>query len=149
ISGSADSYIPFDDGSTEELESPSGTSSGYKVKGSFDVAANTTTELVADIDLGKALVVTGQNNYMLRLRGRLVVAESTSTIGGTVEGNIGASERVVVYAYREGTFDDSEESEPAEESTRFENSVNSAIVNEDGSYTLAFMEEGEYELIIA
>lgn len=149
ISGTADSYIEFDDGTTDPLEIPSGTSSGYKVKGAFEVAANTTTALVADVDLRKALVLTGEGTYKLRPTGRLLEIEGTGTIQGSIQGAIDPSEQVVVYAYQKGTFESSEENEPAEGSSRYENSVNSAIVAEDGSYTLAFMEAGEYELIVA
>lgn len=149
ISGATDSYLEMKDGSREDLEIPSGTTSGYKVNGTFDVAANTTTNIVADVDLRKALVVTGNNTFKLRPTARLVVAETTGVIKGSVEGQANSSERLVVYAYKEGTFSASEEDEPTEGSTRYEGSVNSAIVAEDGSYTLAFMEEGDYEIIVA
>ncbi|WP_421763230.1 DUF4382 domain-containing protein [Ekhidna sp.] len=149
ISGATDSYIEMKDGTKESLEIPSGTTSGYKVNGTFDVAANTTTNIVADVDLRKALVFTGNNTFKLRPTARLVVAETTGVIKGSVEGQSNNSERLVVYAYNKGTFSASEEAEPAEGSTRYEGSVNSAVVAEDGSYTLAFMEEGDYEIIVA
>lgn len=149
ISGPTDSYIEFEDGSTEALEIPSGTTSGYKVNGTFEVAANTTSDIVADVDLRKALVLTGEGSYMLRPTARLVEVDGTGSIEGTVQGEMDAANTYVVYAYSEGTFTDSEEAEPASGSTRYEGSVNSAIVAEDGSYTLAFMEEGEYEIIVA
>lgn len=149
LSGSSDSYIGFDDGTKEDLTVPSGTSSGYKIKGTFEVAANETSNIVADIDLRKALVLTGNGEYKLRPTARLVVEEATGIIEGKVEGSIDASETIVVYAYSKGSFDASEESEPADGETRFQNSVNSAVVAEDGSYTLAFMEEGEYDIKVA
>jgi len=55
----------------------------------------------------------------------------------------------VVYAYLEGTFNEAETSEPADGETRFENAVNSATVDAFGNFTLAFMPEGDYELIVA
>lgn len=149
ISGATDSYIEMKDGSKKDLEIPSGTTSGYKINGTFDVAANSTTEIVADVDLRKALVVTGNGDFKLRPTARLVVAETAGEIKGTVDGEMNAQTRYVVYAYAEGTFSAAEEAEPAEGSTRYEGSVNSAIVAEDGSYTLAFMEEGDYEIIVA
>ncbi|MEP1035245.1 DUF4382 domain-containing protein [Ekhidna sp.] len=149
ISGASDAYIEMKDGTKEDLEIPSGTTSGYKINGVFDVAANSTTDIVADVDLRKALVVTGNGDFKLRPTARLVVSDATGEIKGEVEGQIDASERIVVYAYEKGSFSASEENEPAEGSTRYEGSINSAIVAEDGSYTLAFMEEGEYEIIVA
>lgn len=149
ISGTSDSYIEMNDGTKEELEIPSGTTSGYKVNGTFEVVANSTTDIVADVDLRKALVFTGEGTFMLRPTARLVEADATGTIEGTVDGQSSSSERLIVYAYEEGSFSASEEDEPAEGRTRYEGSVNSAIVAEDGSYTLAFMEEGDYEIYVA
>lgn len=149
LSGTSDSYIGFDDGSKEDLTVPSGTTSGYKINGTFEVAANATTDIVADIDLRKALVVTGNGEYKLRPTARLVVEESTGKIEGSLDGSVDASETIVVYAYKKGTFNSSEEAEPADGETRFQNSINSAVVAEDGSYTLAFMEEGEYDIKVA
>lgn len=141
-----ESYVAFNDGSTKQLVVPSGTSSGYKVKGDFEIASEGETELVADIDLRKALVVQGNDEYTLRPTARLVTVETTGTIEGTISS--GNEDQLVIYAYKKGTFSESEADEPAEGSTRFEGSVNSAVVS-NGSFTLAFMEEGEYELIAA
>lgn len=149
ISGAADSYIEIKDGTREELEIPSGTTSGYKVNGTFEVAANSTTDVVADVDLRKALVVTGNGDFKLRPTARLVVADATGTIEGTVDGQANASEQLIVYAYSKGEFSSSEEAEPAEGRTRYEGSINSAVVADNGSYTLAFMEEGDYEIVVA
>lgn len=141
-----DNYIKFQDGTTESLMVPSGTSSGYKIKGDFNVASENEVTIVADIDLRKALVVEGSGDYKLRPTARIVAAENT----GTIKGSISASddEQLVVYAYAKGTYDASEAEEPMEGSTRFEGSVNSAVVT-NGGFTLAFMEKGEYELVVA
>jgi hypothetical protein len=149
LSGTSDSYVGFKDGSKKDLEVASGTTSGYKIKRTFEVAANSTTDIVADIDLRKALVVTGEGTYKLRPTARLVVENTTGKIQGSISGSIDASETIVVYAYKKGTFTSAEEAEPADGETRFQNSINSAVVAENGSYTLAFMEEGEYEIKVA
>lgn len=147
MSGEADSYIEMKDGSKKDLVIENATSAGYKVSGAFNVAANATTDLVADVDLRKALVTTTDGAFKLRTTGRLVNSANTGMIKGNVSGS--SEERLVVYAYKKGTYTASEEAEPAQGRTRFENSVNSAIVANDGSYTLAFMEEGEYEFVVA
>lgn len=149
ISGASDSYLMMKDGTRENLEIPSGATSGYKLKGTVDVAANMTTELVADIDLRKALVTTGEGTFKLRPTARILMEENTGTIKGEVSGTLQSSEKLVVYAYEKGVYNSSEEDTPSEGETRFEGSVNSAVVAEDGSYTLAFMESGEYELVVA
>ncbi|WP_258101775.1 DUF4382 domain-containing protein [Marinoscillum pacificum] len=138
------SYVSFDDGSTEPLNIPSGTSSGYKIKGDYQISANNRTDLVIDVDLRKAFVLTGEGTYKLRPTARLINEEGTATITGTLSST--AEDRVIVYAYAKGTYDSSEEAEPASGESRFENSVNSAVVS-NGSFTLAFMEPGEYDLI--
>lgn len=147
MSADADSYIELDDGTTKDLVIENATSTGYKVNGQFNVLANATTELVADIDLRKALVTTSNGVFKLRSTARLVEADATTKIQGTVSGN--TEDRMVVYAYAKGTYNEAEKNAPADDGTRFENSINSAVVAENGAYTLAFMEEGEYEIIVA
>ncbi|WP_370089952.1 DUF4382 domain-containing protein [Ekhidna sp.] len=153
LSGESDSYVEMKDGSTKELIIENATTTGYQVSGAFDIAANSTTNLVADVDLRKALVAQSQSasetSFKLRSTARLVVSDLTGEIKGTVDGEMDASRRYVVYAYSKGSFSASEEAEPAEGRTRYEGSINSAVVANDGSYTLAFMEEGDYEIIVA
>ncbi|RED91904.1 DUF4382 domain-containing protein [Marinoscillum furvescens] len=141
------SYVKFKDGSTADLDVPSGTSSGYKIKGAFDIAADATTEVIADIDMRKAFVLTGNGQYKLRPTARMIDASETSTIRGTINNH--NQDRVVVYAYAKGTYEQSESAAPSDdEATRFENSINSAVVS-NGQFTLAYMPAGEYELIAA
>ena len=139
------SYVDFEDGNTEPLTIPSGASSGYKINGEYQISANSTTNVVVDIDLRKALVLTGQGEYMLRPTARLVTT-GTSTVYGSV--GLNTEDRLVVYAYAEGTYDESEAATPADGETRFEGSINSAVVT-DGEFTLAYMQPGDYELILA
>lgn len=153
LSGASDSYVEMKDGSRKDLIIENATTTGYQISGAFDVAANSTTNLVADIDLRKAIVTeannTSESSFKLRSNGRVVVEDLSGEIKGKVEGEANSGNQLVVYAYQKGTFSSSEESEPAEGRTRYEGSINSAIVAEDGSYTLAFMEEGDYEVIVA
>ncbi|WP_258104161.1 DUF4382 domain-containing protein [Marinoscillum sp. MHG1-6] len=145
------SYVTYEDGSSVNMEVPSGTTTGYKIKGDFQISANNETDLVIDIDLRKTLVTSGinENEYLLRPTARLIIGPNTGTITGSVEVDTASNDRLVVYAYAEGTFDSSEADAPAEGEARFDNSINSAIVAKDGSFTLAFMEEGDYELIFS
>ncbi len=149
LSAESDSYVELADGTKESLTIPSGTTSGYKINGAFDIAANSTTDIVADIDLRKALTVTGNGEYKLRPTGRVIEAEATGLIKGKVDGTLSSDEQLIVFAYKSGTYSDSETEAPSGDATRFEGSVNSAFVAQDGSYTLAFMEEGEYEIVVA
>ncbi|WP_159582177.1 DUF4382 domain-containing protein [Marinoscillum sp. 108] len=138
------SYVKFKDGTTADLDVPSGTTSGYKVKGDYEINSDSRTNLVVDIDLRKAFVKTGSGEYKLRPTARIVNKDRSAVINGTVSGN--TADKVVVYAYEKGTYKESETAEPADGESRFENSINSAVVA-NGQFTMAYMEEGEYDLI--
>ncbi|MGW8123382.1 DUF4382 domain-containing protein [Roseivirga echinicomitans] len=151
LTSSNQAYVKYVNGTKDQIEVPSGSTSGYKIKGDFDVMANGMTELVLDVDLRKALVKRGNGEFNLRPTARLISKSTTGTIMGTVdEENMQDADKVVVYAYLKGTYNEAEKAEPADGKTRFENSVNSAVAsNLSGNFTLAYMPEGDYELIVA
>ncbi len=150
LTSSNQAYVKYLNGSTDEIKVPSGSTSGYKIMGDFEIMANGMTELVLDVDLRKALVKKGNGEFNLRPTARLITKSATGMIQGTVdEDNMDDADKVVVYAYLEGTFEDSEMDEPTDGNSRFENSVNSAVADASGNFTLAFMPEGDYELIVA
>lgn len=140
--GAAKNYVQFTDGTTSELHIDGGST--YRMNGTFDIAANSTSKLIADIDLRKALIAENEGDFRLRTTGRVVNRENTGAIKGSISGS--DQDQVVIYAYARGTYDASEADEPEAGETRFEGSVNSAVVS-NGSFTLAFMEEGAYDLI--
>lgn len=150
LTSSSQAYVEFADQTKSQINVPSGSTSGYKIKGDFEVLVDGTTELVADVDLRKALVKRGNGEYNLRPTARLI----TKATAGKIEGNVNDesmqnADKVVVFAYLEGSFNESEMSEPTDGEARFENAVNSATVDAFGNFTLAFMPEGDYELIVA
>jgi hypothetical protein len=150
LTSSSQAYVEFADQTKSQINVPSGSTSGYKIKGDFEVLVDGTTELVADVDLRKALVKRGNGEYNLRPTARLI----TKATVGKIEGNVNDesmqnADKVVVFAYLEGSFNESEMSEPTDGEARFENAVNSATVDAFGNFTLAFMPEGDYELIVA
>ena len=70
---------------------------------------------------------------------------------GTVEGNcsddLNVAEKIVVYAYKKGSFNkDTEMNGQGASNIEFKNAVTSAVVDQNGNYKLAFLEKGEYEL---
>lgn len=150
LNSTSQAWVEFTDNTTQEIDVPSGSSSGYKIFGDFEVLANGMSEVVLDVDLRKALVKQGNGDYNLRPTARLISKTTSGTIQGAIDmSDYQDADKVVVYAYLEGTFNDSEMSEPAEGSSRFEGSINSAVATSTGSFTLAFMPEGDYELIVA
>lgn len=150
LSSTTQAWVEFTDNTTQEIEVPSGSTSGYKIMGDFEVLANGVSEVVLDVDLRKALVKRGNGEFNLRPTARLISKAEAGSIQGNVDmSDYADADKVVVYAYVQGTYNESETSEPAEGSSRFEGSINSAVASTTGNFTLAFMPEGEYELIIA
>ncbi len=147
-----DCNITFADGSSVPLFVPSGSSSGFKAKGAFDITANAKVEVTADFDVHKSIVVAGNSGkYLLKPVIRIVVTELSGQINGTVVdvADYAQTDALVVYSYDKGTYNMSEEDENDEE-IRFLNSVSSSDVNmTNGSYTLAFLGEGNYTLVTA
>ncbi|MBO6493925.1 MAG: DUF4382 domain-containing protein [Roseivirga sp.] len=150
LTSNAQAWVEFTDNTTQEIKVPSGSSSGYKIMGDFEVLANGMSEVVLDVDLRKALVKKGNGEFNLRPTARLVSKAEAGSIQGNVDmSDYSDADKVVVYAYLKGTYDDSEAGEPADGSSRFEGSVNSAVATSTGNFTLAFMPEGEYEIVVA
>ncbi len=152
-------YVQFTDNTTSNVDLESNTTE-YEIIGDFEVMAESQTDLVADVDLRKAFVETStEGEFMLRSTARLVKANISGTITGTVENyeemksqmeTAGVETKLVVYAYADGMFNEAEKEDQDGSGLegRFENSINSAVVADDGTFTLAFMEEADYEMVV-
>lgn len=151
VKSNPDCNITFADGTSEPLFVPSGGQSGYKGKGAFDITANAKIEVTADFDVHKSIVVKGNRTYSLKPVIRLVVTELSGMINGTVVDIAdynATSDSLVVFTYRSGEYDVSEEDEV--DGITFPNSVSSSDVNmSDGNFTLSFLGEGNYSLVTA
>ena len=141
-------YLEFKDGTTQPLFVPSGEQTGYKMMTSFAVPSNGTVSLTADFNARKSVRKAGNSGmYILRPTIRLIANDAAGTIAGNVQNAPDSS--VVVYAYEDGTYVDSvETADPAEDETRFPNSVSSTKVA-DSSYKLAFLAPETYDLVVA
>lgn len=142
-------WIEFTDESTEPLKVPSGPQTGYKAVGNFDVPSNGGVQIVADFDVRKSVVKAGMSGmFILKPTIRVETIKLTGSISGEVT-NIPPDTSVVVYAYRDGTYDeDTEADDPEEGAVRFPNAVTSDMV-EDNTYTLSFLKAGTYDLVVA
>jgi hypothetical protein len=83
-----------------------------------------------------------------------VAKEKSGTIKGTYENSSDANpEKIVVYAYKKGTFNAATETQAqGTDGIQFKNAVASALVKESITgqvYTLAYLPAGEYELVFA
>ncbi|HNP17943.1 MAG TPA: DUF4382 domain-containing protein [Fulvivirga sp.] len=141
-------YIEYNDGTPDKpLFVPSGGQSGYKAKGNFDVPAGGVVAITLDFDVRKAVVATGnEGKYILKPTVRLVANQNAGMIKGDFDAEGNSYSKVVVFAYANGTFNDSEMDEPTDEEVRFSNAVSSSVITSTNQYTLAFMESGSYDL---
>lgn len=139
-------YLLYEDGSTQPLFVPSGASSGYKAKGDFSVPAGGVTSLTIDFNVRKSVIKAGNSGkYILKPVLRLVENSNVALIKGEVI-TLEAYETVQVYAYENDTFSEDEIIDPETDGVDFPNAVTSARIDEDGFYTLAFIEPGTYDL---
>lgn len=125
----------------------------------FDFNANQqlkatgTTEIVFDFDLRKLIKEEASNDFELVSASeveayvRTVNSDMSSEIRGTVENNLSSADKTIVYLYEKGKFDLQSESQGSGSSqVQFAGAVNSAELNSNGEFTLAFIQEGEYEV---
>ena len=153
-------YIMTEDDVKHTLQAQSQSQSEMMINDGFDVESATDNNLVIDFDLRKSIKGEneshGQSDFAFVTHSEMensfrAVKESNC---GTVEGNASNQSstegEMVVYAYKKGEFDSESETQGQGQSNMmFANAVTSAKVKSDGSYTLAFLEEGEYEIHVA
>ena len=140
-------YIEFTDNSTQPLFVPSGNVSGYKAVGQFEVTVNGSVELTADFDVRKAVVL-ADSHYILKPTIRLVVNNEAGRISGLITNNSGYTD-IIVFAYEDGTWTDTEDDDPVGEGSRFPNAVNSGKMCDDGHYRIPLLAAGTYDLVVA
>lgn len=128
------------------------------IQKSYEVKENTESNFVLDFDVRKAITYDEDastasefkfvTDAELASSVRFIEKEETGEVEGEMNENpMVSAEKVVVFAYEKGTYDaDTEVEGQGESNVTFKNAVSSTIVNENGSYTLAFLEEGDYEL---
>jgi hypothetical protein len=141
-------YIEYNDGTQQPLFVPSGSSSGFKAKGNFDVPVNGQVTLMCDFDLHKSIVVAGNSGkYILKPVIRLEAMNQAGFIKGKVT-DTAAHEQVMIYAYPTGAYTDLEAATPATGAVRFPNATTSCVVKADGSYIISFLAPGTYTLVV-
>lgn len=144
-------YVLTKDGVKHALKSTVNTSSEITSTADFTSTATSSTNLVLDFDVRKAVTYSGSasSDYEfaadneLRTSVRVVTKTNAGTIKGTCTDALGTSEKIVVYAYKKGTFNAATEKAGT---VQFKNAVTSAAVDAQGNYTLAFLNAGNYEL---
>jgi len=140
-------YIKFADNSTSPLFVPSGNTTGYKGVGQFTVPNNGTVQVTADFDVRKAVHL-ASSHYILHPTIRLVVNNEAGRISGSIANNSTYTD-IIVFAYEDGTWADTEDDDPVYPESRFPNAVNSGKMCDDGHYTIPLLAAGTYDLAVA
>lgn len=148
-------YVEMADGTKDKLQA---SANSIRVNDSYEVFAGAANEVVLDFDLRKTIREesgsTGTDFEFVSMSElqsgiRSVNTEVAGSIEGTVNDTQNTSDKIVVYAYEKGTFNAEAETQGSGESqVQFANAVTSDVVaGIGGSYSLNFLEEGEYELV--
>lgn len=159
-SGNSPGCYVLDQNNTKyKLKSTTSGTTEVVLNKSWNVARDTKTNIVMDFDLRKAISYSDNpsegysfvSDNNLKAAVKLVARAKTGTIEGAYEeDNASGADKIIVYAYKKGTFNAATETEPqGSDNILFANASGSAEVKGSltgNSYTLAFLEEGEYEL---
>ncbi|HEY3406067.1 MAG TPA: DUF4382 domain-containing protein [Ohtaekwangia sp.] len=143
----AGSYIRYKDGSKQALFVPSGSTSGYKVKGAFTLPEEGVVAVTLDFDARRSIVKAGNSGkFLLKPTVRLIANQEAAIINGHIA-EYDQYAQVVVYAYEKGTYE-SDEATSEDGEALFPNAVTSAKVDGAGNFKLAFLQPGDYDLIV-
>lgn len=154
-------YVLSKDSEKYKLGSTASGTLELTLNKSLRVIRGVKTVAVIDFDLRKSVVTSEDaqvkyrfvNDNSLRAAVRVVDKSKAGTIKGSYSDEAGsASGKVIVYAYKKGTFTAAETQAQGEDGLLFAKAVSSAEVKQGLTgkvYTLALLEEGEYELHFA
>lgn len=151
-------YVLTADNTKHALASSGSSTQEIALSSTFEVKENAQSKLVFDFDVRKAIKAEGndsssdQYNFVTNTELNAAIRVVNKDETGEVEGNcqdspVFGSDKIIVYAYKLGTWNENTEMQgQGSSSIEFKNATSSAIVNANGEYTLAFLQEGEYEL---
>ncbi len=153
-------YILRQDNSKNKLTVSGSATTELDISGpKVDVPEGGSKEVVVDFDLRKAVKeqASASNEYTFVTKGelqsslRFVKKENAGSISGKLTNyNASTNGQAVAYVYTKGAYNQSAETKGQGESqVKFKNAVTSAKVNADGTFTAAFIPEGDYELHVA
>lgn len=148
-------YVMTAQGAKDELKA---STSKIVINHAYEVLASASNEVVIDFDLRKTVKEKQGIDSLdfefvsmseLSAGIRTVNGKTTGKITGTANDANDTSDKIVVFAYKKGTFNAETETQgKGESNVTFANAVTSSVVsNANSSYNLSFLEEGEYELV--
>ena len=156
VKSNAGCFIEFDGDTNKTLYVPSGSQTGYKAIGNYEVPVNGSVSMTADFDVRKSIVASRNGTYFkLKPTIKLVVTNEAGSIKGEVS-NLEDNYTYVIYAYEYedgiSTWNDDEANDPDPSDSadiRFPNAATSSLIKDAGAYTLSFLGAGSYDLIVA
>jgi hypothetical protein len=77
---------------------------------------------------------------------RLLIKTQTGAVKGNCANYKESNSKLIVYAYKKGTYTTAETKAQANGTVQFKNATTSCVADGNGNYNLAFLEEGNYEL---
>jgi Domain of unknown function (DUF4382)/Carboxypeptidase regulatory-like domain len=122
-------------GESYPLKVPSGCTSGFKIKGDFSISGGAEVVLILDFNARKSVTETAKG-YNLNPVIRVIRAEDAGTISGLIEPAI---ERSAAFAFQDGTY----------ANDNFDDAYNSTIARENGSFTIAALPAGTYDIVVS
>jgi hypothetical protein len=153
-------YLLTTDDTKYELTGTTTGTTEIVLNKSVDIAANTSNTIIMDFDLRKSIQRSSNanvkyqfvNSNELNLAVRVITKSKAGSIKGTYQESFATNaDKVIVYAYHKGEFNQSAETTPDGNGRLFKNAVTSAVVKGGltDSYELYFLEAGEYEITFA
>ncbi|HKJ42614.1 MAG TPA: DUF4382 domain-containing protein [Sunxiuqinia sp.] len=153
-------YVMTDDNSKHALAGATSSTAEITFNHPFQVTADGNTDMVIDFDLRKCVVrnenSSSSSKYQFVTNAemtnaiRLVAADNCGEVNGKVSDSTSSNGELIVYAYNKGSYNESTETQGQGSSNiLFANAVTSAKVANDGSYKLAFLNKGQYEIHVA
>lgn len=145
-------YVLDKSGAKKRLEG--GSNFAINVGGNLTTYADSTVAVVIDFDLRKSIVYEqgGNTDYTfvpgaeMTAALRMVTVTGTGNIKGKCNDGVSDSDKIIVYAYKKGSYTAAETSPQGSSNIQFKNAVTSTAVAEDGTFQLSFLEKGDYEL---
>lgn len=144
-------YVVLNGGAKQKLSG----ATEINIKDQVEIVNDARNEIVIDFDLRKTVKQEGDNfsfvsNTQLENNLRTVNKLNAGAVKGKADNRSEAEGEVVVaYAYKKGTFSNSE-SNANSEGINFANAVSSSVVSKsNGEFEIHFLEEGDYELHFA
>lgn len=144
-------YVVLNGGAKQKLSG----ATEINIKDQVEIVNDARNEIVIDFDLRKTVKQEGDNfSFVSKTQLENNLRTVNKLIAGAVKGKAdnrseAEGEVVVAYAYKKGTFSNSE-SNANSEGINFANAVSSSVVSKsNGEFEIHFLEEGDYELHFA